>query len=126
MNRRAFFTRLVAIVSVFPFVSKLVSGESISDKAKRHAEVYNMSFVKMGSFNPEFYELYVDNLTGEYVDGHQIRPFLDWKPGSNKPRWAKIEYKKFYIGYRPTLRQVAQKITTYRNEDLTPVIGTEY
>jgi hypothetical protein len=76
---------------------------------------------------PIFYELFVDNRTGEYIDGHQIRVFLDWtSERPDLPRWAKIDHKKHYVGYQPMLRQVSRHITTYLNSDLTPVPGTEW
>jgi len=62
--------------------------------------------------NNKFYELF-ESEQGEYVDGHDIRPFLDWSPAhSDRPRWAKIDKQG-----RPI---------TFRDSELKPVVDSEY
>lgn len=75
--------------------------------------------------NDQFFELFVDNKTGDLVDGNEIRPFLDWTPQHPEiPRWARFNYhplmtsNQFPRGYR-------QVITTYLDSELRPIEGTQ-
>ncbi len=103
MTRRELFSKLASALAVIPLM-RICFGEKTKFKEQFK--------------NDKFYDWFLDN-DGRFVDGKEIRCFLDWTPEHpEQPRWARIARM---ASYRNPEAYQECTLVTYLDSELHPV-----